>query len=170
MLPPYLGLHSRGGDDGAAVPVGSRRSAEDHVVPVAQTGRLGDQGQFLRDRQALSGERRLGGLQRRDLDQPRIGGNRVALLDDDNIAGHELRRRDALPPEVADHLGLRGRHLAECRYRLLGPRLLKIAHHRVEQYDREDRDRLIGQRRVVLEEPHAGGYQSRNNQQDHEHV
>jgi hypothetical protein len=73
-------------------------------------------------------------------------------------------------PPSRTHLGLRGGHLAECRHRLLGPGLLQMAHHRVEQHDREDRDRLIGQRRVALEEPQAGGYQSRNDQQDHEHV
>ena len=84
-------------------------------------------------------------------------GNGVALLDEDDVAGHELGRRDALSLAVADDVGVRRRHLAQRRHRLLRARLLDVAHERVEQHDGEDRDRLVGQRGVALVEPQPGG-------------
>jgi hypothetical protein len=48
---------------------------------------------------------------------------------------------------------VRGGHATQGRHRLRGTRLLHIAHQRIEYYDREDRDRLVGQRRLALEQP-----------------
>ena len=45
-------------------------------------------------RQALAGQGRLGGLQSDDIDQPRVGGDGVALLKDQDVAGHDFGRRD----------------------------------------------------------------------------
>ena len=105
-----------------------------------------------------------------DSDQARIGRNGVALFDEDDVAGDELRRRNAPPLAVADHVGVRGRHLAQRRHRLLGARLLNVAHDRVEQHDGEDRDRLVGQRRFALIQPQRCGDRSGDEQQDHEHI
>ena len=82
----------------------------------------------LRHRQALARERGLRRLQRGGLDQPRVGRNGVAFLDEDDVARHELARRDALPCAVADDVGVRRRHLAQRRHRLFGARLLDVAH------------------------------------------
>ena len=90
---PHLGAHAGGGDDSLSVPVGRGRAAEDHVVAIAERHLLGDRGGILRDRQALAGECRLRRLQSGGLDQPAIGGNGVAFLDEDDVARHDLRSR-----------------------------------------------------------------------------
>ena len=156
---PHLGLHARRGDDRKPVPVGRRRAAEDHVVTIAEARVRRDRRDVLRHRQALAGQRRLRRLQRRHLDQAAVGGNCVALLDHQDVARHEIRRRHALPLAAANHLRLRRGHLAERRHRLFRARLLQVAHHSVEQHDREDRDGLVRQRRVAL-----GGPEARRNQ------
>ncbi len=60
----HFGLHPRRRDDRATAPIGRRRAAEDHVVPVAERHLLGDRGGVLRHRQALACQRRLRRLQR----------------------------------------------------------------------------------------------------------
>ena len=85
-------------------------------------------------------------------------------------ARHHLRRGDALPLAVADDLGVRRRHPAQRRDRLFRPRLLDVAHQRVEQHDGEDRQGLVGQRAVALGQPQARGYHGRDQQQDDEDV
>ena len=67
----------------------------------------------LRDRQALAGQRRLGDLERRRLEQAPVGRDDVAGLDRDDVAGHELlgRQLDELP--VAAHARLDDHHLLE---------------------------------------------------------
>ena len=124
----------------------------------------------LRHRQALARERRLRRLQRGGLDQPRVGGNGVAFFDEDDVAGHDLGRRDALPLAVADDVGMCRRHLAQRRHRLLRARLLNVAHDRVEQHDGEDRDRFVGQRRFALVQPQPRRDHRGDEQQDDEHV
>ena len=79
------------------------------------------------------------------LEQARVGRDGVALLDQDDVAGHDLGRRHPVPRAVADDGGVRGRHLAQRRHRLLGARLLDVAHDGVEEHDGEDRHRLVGQ-------------------------
>ena len=102
--------------------------------------------------------------------QPRVGGNGVALFDEDEVAGHHLGRRDALLRAVPYDLGVGRRHLAQRRHRVLGSGLLDVAHDRVEQDDREDGDRFVGQRGVALDEPQPGRNRRRDEQQDDEHV
>jgi hypothetical protein len=58
-------------------------------------------------------------LQRGRLKQSRIGRNGVAFFDEDNIAGHDLSCRDALPSAFSDDVGVCRRHLAQRRYRFL---------------------------------------------------
>ena len=74
-----------------AVPVGGGRAAEDHVVAIAERHLLGDRRGVLGDRQALAGQRGLGRLERGRFDQPRVGRNGVAFLDEHDVAGHDLR-------------------------------------------------------------------------------
>ena len=89
----HLGAHPGRGHDRLAVPVGRRRAAEDHVVPIAERDVVGDRCGVLGDRQALTGQRGLGRLQRGRFDQPRIGGNGVAFLDENDVAGDDLGGR-----------------------------------------------------------------------------
>ncbi len=124
----------------------------------------------FRHGQAFAGQRRFGRLQRGGMDQARVGGNGVAFFDEDEVAGHDFRRRNALPLAVADDVGLCRRHLAQRRHRRFGARLLDVAHDCVEQHDREDRDRFIGQRRFALHQPQRGGNGCGDEQQDHQHI
>ena len=80
------------------------------------------------DRQALAGQRRLGRLQRGGLDDPRVGRDRVAFLDEDDVAGHEIGGRHARRFTVANHVRVRGRHLSQRRNRGFGSLLLDVAH------------------------------------------
>ena len=105
-----------------------------------------------------------------DCDQARVGGDRVALLDQQDVAGHHLGGRDALPRAAAHHAGVRRRHAPQRGHGLLGARLLHVAHERVEQHDRQDGDRLVGQRGVALEQPQRGRDRGRDQQQDHQRI
>ena len=167
---PHLGLHPRRRDHRAPAPVSRRRAAEDHVVTVAEPRLSSDRGDILRHRQALACQRRLRRLQRGGLDQPRVGGNGVAFFDEDDVAGYEFCRRNALSAAVANDIGVRRRHLAQRRHGLLRAGLLEVAHERVEQHDGEDRDGLVGQGGVALVQPQPSGNQCRDDQQDDEHV
>ena len=49
---------------------------------------------FLRDGQALAGQRGFGGLKRGRFDQPRISWNGVAFLNENDVAGNDLGGAD----------------------------------------------------------------------------
>ena len=91
----HLGPHPGRRHDGLAVPIGRRRAAEDHVVSIAERDVVGNRRGVLGDRQALAGQRGLGGLERGRFDQPPVGWNRVAFFDQDDVAGDDLRGGDA---------------------------------------------------------------------------
>ena len=61
----------------------------------------------LGDRRALAGQRRLLRLQRRGAQDPPVGGDEVARLDLDDVAGHDVDRRHERDRAVAHDLGLR---------------------------------------------------------------
>ena len=166
----HLGAHPGRRHDRCAVPVGRRRAAEDHVVPIAERDVVGDRRGVLGDRQALARQRGLGRLERRRFDQPRVGRNGVAFFDEDDVAGDDIRGGDAASLAAADDGGVRGRHRAQGRHRRFGARFLHVAHGGVEQDDGEDRDRLVRQRRVALVGPQAGRDGGRDEQQDDEHI
>ena len=104
------------------------------------------------------------------MNQPRVGGNRIPFFDEDDVAGHDLGRRNALPRAVADHVGVRRRHLAQRRDRCFRARLLDVAHDGVEQHDGEDRHRFVGQRRFALVQPQRRGDRRGDEQQNDEHI
>jgi hypothetical protein len=108
--------------------------------------------------------------QRGRLNQPPVGGHRVAFLEEDDVAGHDLRRGDARPLAAANDVCLCRRHLAKRRHRLLGSRLQDIAHQRVEQDDGQDGDRLVRQRRIALVQPQPARDRGGHEQQDDESV
>ena len=150
---PHRGPHAGRGDDRAAPTVSGDRAAEDRIVTIAERDFLRYRGDVLCDRQAFTRKGGLGGLQRDGLDQPGVRRNRITLLDQDDIARDEFDRRNASSFAVAQDGRLRRRHPAQGRYGLLGAGLLDIADHCVEKYDREDRERLVGQPRGTLVEP-----------------
>ncbi len=167
---PHLGAHAGRDHDGPAAAVGHRRAAPDHVVAVADGHLLGDRLEVLRHRQALPGEGGLRGLERGAADQARVGGDGVAFLQQDEIAGHHVGRGDGPALAVPDHVGVGGRHPAQGGHGFLGARLLHVAQQRVEHDHRQDRDRLVGQRGIALYQPQAGGDRGGDEQQDDQRV
>ncbi len=93
----HFRTHAGRNDDGRAVAVGGGRPAEYHVLPVAERNFLIDRSRVLADRQALASERGFSRLQRRRFEKPRVSGNRVTLLDEHDVAGHEFGGRSAPP-------------------------------------------------------------------------
>ena len=88
----------------------------------------------------------------------------------DDVAGDDIRGRDAPAVAAPDDGGIGGRHRAKSRDGRLCPRLLDVAHGGVEQDDREDSDRLVWQRRVTLVGPQTRRDGGRHEQQDDEHI
>ena len=112
---PISVLHAGRGDDRLAVAVGRRRAAEEHVVAIAERRPPRDRRGVLDDGQALAGQSGFGGLQRGRLDQPRVGGNGVAFLDEQDVARHDLRGGDAPALSAANDRRLSRRHAREGR-------------------------------------------------------
>ncbi len=113
---PRFGLHPRRHDDRPSATVRRRGPAEHHVVPVAEGHLASDRRHVFRDGKTLAGQRRLGGLERSRHDHPSIGRDRVAFLDQDDVAGDDFRGIHAPLLPVADHVRLRCRHLAQRRH------------------------------------------------------
>ena len=129
-----------------------RRAAEHHVHPVAQAGRPGERRDLLQHRLALARQRRLGHRQRRRLDEPRVGGDRVALREQKHVARHDLGRGNPLLAPVAHDARRRRRHPLQRRDRLLGARLLHVAEDRVQ---RRRSQRSRSRRTARLRRPRA---------------
>ena len=147
-----------------------RGAAEDHVVAVAERGLVVDRPRVLGNRQAFAGQRRFRRLQRRRFDQARVGGNRVAFFDQDEIARDHFGGGNRPPLAAADDPGASRRHGAQRRDGRFGARLLQVADGRVEQHDGKDRDGFVGQRGVALDEPERERDGRGDEEQDDEHV
>ncbi len=142
-----------GGDHGPTPAAGHRGAAEHHVEPVPQPRGPGQGGRVLEHGLALAGERGLGHLERGGLDQAGVGGHGVALGQRQQVAGNDVGDGDALLPPVAhDARGGRG-HALQGGHRLLGPRLLHVAQHRVGHDDGQDHDDLEGHLVGALQQP-----------------
>ena len=166
----HLRAHAGRGHDRPPVPVGGGGAAEHHVVAIAERRVAVDRRRVLGHRDALAGQRGFGGLQRRRFDEAPVGRDRVALFDEHDVAGDHVGRGDALPAAAAHDRGASRGHRAQGGDRGLGARLLQVAHRRVEEHDREDRDGFVGQRRVALDQPQDGGDRRRHQQQHDEDV
>jgi hypothetical protein len=89
-----LGVHAAVADDAARPPAGDARAHEGHVEAVGERrGRLEVGGGVLGHRHRLAGERGFLDLEIGGADQPHVGGDLVALLELDHVAGHQVRRR-----------------------------------------------------------------------------
>ncbi len=74
--------------------------------------------------------------------QPEVGRHAISCLEQDHVAGHEIRGIDRLPPPVAQHRGMRRQHVADGVERLLGAAFLDEADRGVHQDDAEDHRRV----------------------------
>jgi hypothetical protein len=134
-----LGLHPGGDDDAATLPIGDGRSGVDHARAVAELLHLtGEGGGLLLHRQRLPRQSRLLDLERDDVAQARIRGRPVAGAQQDDVARHELARRDVILLSVPRYRCVRRRHLAERLDRPFGAVLLHEAQHGGEDDDDGD--------------------------------
>ena len=141
--PPQLGRHAGGDDDRVGLAGGDGRAQVDHVGPVAQRRRhvehvLGVLGHGDR----LPGQGGLLDAKVERPEEPGVGGDVVAALQDDPVAGHEVAGRDRLQPSFPEDLGQGGRESLEGRDRTFGPLLLDEADDAVQQHDGQDRQRV----------------------------
>ena len=91
----HLGLHAGRGDDHRRRAAGDGRVLEQHVGAVAERDvRAGEHAGILRDGRALAGEGRLLRLERGRAHDAAVGGDDVARLQLDDVAGHDVGRRD----------------------------------------------------------------------------
>ena len=120
-----------------------RRAAEDEVPRLERWRARVDELRGARDRGRLAGQRgdvHLDGA----LEQPRIRRDAVALVEQENVAGHEQPRLDHLAPAVAQDARLRREVERERLDRALGLPLLQERERRVEQDHADDRGRQHG--------------------------
>ena len=97
--------------------------------------------------------------------------DRVAFFDQNDVARHDAPTAGMLrrsPPRMT--VGVGGGHRPKRGHRGLRARLLDVAHRRVQQDDREDRDGLVRQRRITLVRPEARRNRRGDQQQDDEHI
>jgi len=114
----------------------------------------------LGDRLRLAGQGRLAGAQVHALDDAPVGGDEVAHLEQHDVARHEFARGEFAHDAGAAHAHDGGGEFLECGKRALGAIVLRETECRVEQDDRQDRDRV-----GLLAE--VGGDDTRDNQQHH---
>ena len=105
--PAELGVHPGRVDQGAGLALDAAGPAEDQVARLERRdARVGELGVAI-DGRRLAGQRRHVDLER-SLEEPRVGGDPLALLDQQHVARDELGRRDPISSPVADHPCLRG--------------------------------------------------------------
>ena len=168
--PSHLGPHPGGDHHRASATEGHRCPAVEHVRAVAQTGLAANRLVIFRHWQTFARQRRLRRLQRRGLDDPRIGGDRVAFLDKDDVARHEIDRWNGARLFVANHSRVRGRHLSQGRNGRFGSRRLDVTHDGVEQHHAADGNGFVRQRRIAFVEPEGSRYGRRDEKKDHQDV
>ncbi len=139
---PQFGRHTGGGDDGTATSMRHRRSRERHRCPVGKWSFFWKGFCQLVDRQRLTRQRRLIGLQIERFRQPAIGRNEIAAaqlneVSWDQIAGGEFSQF-SVAPGSADWL----RKRLECRDCFFRPPFLCRSYHGVRQNDHANQQRV----------------------------
>ena len=148
-----LGRHPRRRHHGPSPASHDRRAAEDHVQPVAQACRPLDREHVLQDRLALARQRCLGDRQGCRLQEASVRGDRVALGEQQDVAGHELVCRDSLLAPFTQDTGRRRGHPLQRSDCPLRSRLLHVAEDGVGDDDRGDHDRIERQLFPALQRP-----------------
>jgi hypothetical protein len=135
-------LGRNAGRDGNAGALARRdhRAGEGHAAAVAERGVHRHCALALLRRNRLAGQEGLVDQQAARPDEPEVGGNAVAGLDQHDVPGHDLGRRDADPASVPHDVGARGDHAADGGERVLGLALLHKADDRVYHYHGDDDD------------------------------
>ena len=163
-----LGVHAGRGHHREAVTEHGNGPCVNHVDPVAERGCCRHRRVHLVHCRALAGKRGLAGLERHRGEYPRIGGDRHPLLDDDEVAGHQVGRRDRAPVPVAHDDRHRGGHACEAGHGPCRALFLEEAERGVERDDREDRQRFVGRAARMLDAPDDERHDCRRDQQQHQ--
>ncbi len=136
---PSSRARARRDDDRAPLAANDARADEEHRRPVAERRVVRHCGaRVFQHGDALARERALLGGQVDGLQQARVRGDRVAGLDLEHVAGHELRRRDHLHFVASTHARVGRLHLLERLERGLGATLLEKPEQRVEHDDEQN--------------------------------
>jgi hypothetical protein len=167
---PHLGRHPGGRDDGAAASARDGGASEDHVHAVGQADRADRGGDVLEHRLALACERCLVGRQRGGLDEPPVGGDRVAFAEHDHVSDDDVARRHLPEETAAYHRRRRRRHPLQRLDRVLGSLLLHVAEQRVGDHDRRDDDRVHRRSLSAFEQPYGQRHRGCREQQIDEWV
>ena len=138
--PAELGVHPGRVDQGAGLALDAAGPREDQVSGLerrdAGVGELG----VAIDGRRLPGQRRHVDLER-SLEEPRVGGDPLPLLDQQHVARDELGRRDPELLSVAEDTRLGGEIRGKRLHRALGLELLDEGEDRVDEDHDDDRDR-----------------------------
>ncbi len=139
-------LRERAGrdDDRLPAPGGHVRPRVEHVAALGEERPRVERLRALRDGQGLSRERRLGDLERRRLDEPRVGPDGVSLRDEEEVARDEVAGLDLLLAAAAEDPGLEPREAPQGRERPLGAAFLERADDGVEEHDAQDHRSVRG--------------------------
>ena len=134
--PAELGPHARGKDKGLARTARDGRPGKDDVGALQELalGRSVIPEAGLR----LAREGRVVHLQESALDEPRIGGNPVALGKEDDITRHDFARGDLLLRSFPDDLHMERQELFQGSEGLLRAVLLDEGKDRIDQDDGDD--------------------------------
>lgn len=101
-------------------------------------------------RHRFAGQRRFLALQAHAVQQPCVGGDKVARFELQDVAGYEQRGVDDLLLAVAQHACVRSGHAFERIQRLFGLTLLQHSHHCVEYDNQQNQPRLKEFHRVAF--------------------
>ena len=165
----HFGVHTGRGNDGKCGTVGDGAAGEDHVGTVTDGSVFRyDHIRILFGGNGFAGQSGFLALEADAADEPRIGRDKVARLQPDNIAGNQLRGFDDFFLTVADDAGMGCGQTFERIQRLFGLAFLHHAHDGVEDHDQQDQQRLKELLRVALHTGNDKGDRSGGQQnQDH---
>ena len=159
-----LRVHAGAGDQHRGPAIGDQGAGEDHVLLVAQGHLAGGDGLGgLLHALALSGEGAFVDLQGEILQDAPVGHDHVAGLQQDDIAGDDLRRGNLELGAAPQHLGVGRGHGLEALQGFFRLDILHRAQHRVENQHGEDDD---GAFHVARQRRNHGG----DHQNDHQQV
>ena len=130
----------------------------------------GNRNDLFRDRQAFAGQ---GGFRHRQgcgLDHSSVRGDGIALFDDDDVAGNDIRSGDRDRGAITNDARVGRSHLAERSERGFSPLFLQVPHQRIQEDDCADRDRFVGQGGIALVQPERRRDRGRDEKQNHQDV
>ena len=141
---PQLGLHTGAGHHCHSAAIGHQRTGEHHVLAVAQSHIfLGDHIGGLFHRLAFAGEGAFVDLHRIALQNPGIGGDEVAGLQQQDITGHHFWGGHLHLEAAPEQGGSGGAHGLERFQRLFRLEVLHSAQHGIEDQHRKDDQRAF---------------------------